>query len=322
MKLKSAVRHILCLLAVSLIMSVAVSAAAPVCSKCRRAIHGTVYKLGNFILCEDDAPRCRVCGKICTGRFYTNSSGYLCEEDFQRRAPVCYTCGNKILEGRRYLLRDNIVICESCRNDKSLPRCFVCNAPIMYQGLKFSDGRVSCRFHAEKAVVSQDQMPVYLARAWQLIGSYADPSIKVDPRRVSIYIVDKYAFNSKIKTSGLLGDVHGLTIGYRGGRSDFHIYIIQGLPPDDTLTTVVHECGHVWQMFNAAGNLDSLHKEGFCEWLSYKVNKGLGHAQQVELLEKKKDNVYGKGLRYYLEIEKRGGVQGVLQEALGKGRRP
>jgi hypothetical protein len=57
---------------------------------------------------------------------------------------------------------------------------------------------------------------------------------------------------------------------------------------------------------------DTLIHEGFAEWLAYHVIGYYGYTQGQEHMLARQD-VYGNGLRWALEVEARDGVAGVLQ---------
>ena len=58
-----------------------------------------------------------------------------------------------------------------------------------------------------------------------------------------------------------------------------------------------------------------VYREGFAEWVSYKVLEELGYRSQIAGMKSRKD-IYGEGLRIMLKAEKRGGVEEVLRTAM------
>ncbi|MGM9999184.1 MAG: hypothetical protein ACI38Q_07330 [Candidatus Bruticola sp.] len=295
-----------------------------VCSKCGRVISGYYYKMNDgSIVCSDDIPKCYICGKECAEGYYVLKDGRtVCAKDMERRIPTCSCCNNKPSDAQIVRLRDNLISCRKCWESK-LPRCFLCNLPIINGGLVFSDGRRLCPYHSVSAVNDQHSAEVYFDKAKQLIRQYVSPSINIDDASLSIHIVDQNVLCEKMRSSGdpspSLKLTSGRTLLYKiGGRMLFRIYVLQGLPSEDFLTTMVHECGHVWQMKNKVVPLSKRREEGFCEWLSYKVNQHLHRQTQIELLEHKNDSIYHQGLMEYLDIEKKQGRNGVLSYALGK----
>ncbi|MGM9992439.1 MAG: hypothetical protein ACI376_06275 [Candidatus Bruticola sp.] len=295
-----------------------------ICSKCGCVISGSYYKMSDgSIVCPNDSPKCFICGEICTDRYYILKSGRtICAKDMDKQIPACSCCHRKPTDAAIVRLRDNLVSCSQCWNSK-LPRCFLCNLPISSGGLIFSDGRHLCPYHSASAINDQHSAEIYFDKAKQLIKQYVSPSINIDDASISIHIVDKNVLCEKMRSGGdpspSLELTSGRTLQYKiGGRMLFRIYVLQGLPSEDFLTTMVHECGHVWQMKNIVTPLSQRRQEGFCEWLAYKVNNQLHRQTQIQLLEAKNDNVYHKGLLEYLDLEKRRGRSAVLSYALGK----
>lgn len=294
----------------------------PTCSKCGRVIYGDYYKFGDKSFCQTDLPRCAACGRKITDRLYTRADGkFFCDKDAKASAPVCSNCHNPILSGKYMRLRDNLYSCEKCEK-AGLPRCFLCNLPISSGGLVFSDGRRLCAFHSASAVNDQKSTQVYFRKAKALIKQYVSPSVDIDNVDVTIHIVDQNVLAEKIRSEyeqePSLKLTCGKTLEYRlGNKKIYRIYILQGLPSEDFLTTMIHECGHVWQMSHKVRRLGLRHQEGFCEWLSYKINKQLRRSTQISLLENKNDSIYHVGLLNYLDIEAKLGKDGVLRGALG-----
>lgn len=302
-------------------ISVADAAEEIICSKCGRAIYGTYYKFGQKVLCPNDLPRCAVCGRTCT-RYYTRNDGQiLCQDHARASAPVCSCCHEPILAGTYMRLRDNLYSCAKCEK-AGWPRCFICNLPISSGGLIFSDARRLCPFHSTTAVNDQASAQVYFRKAKSLINQYISSSVNINDVVVTIHIVDQNVLAEKMRldyaAEPSLKLTCGKTLEYNlGNKKVYRIYILQGLPSEDFLTTMIHECGHVWQMSHRVRRLGLRHQEGFCEWLSYKINKQLRRRTQILLLESKNDSIYHAGLQDYLQLEAKKGKEGVLRSALG-----
>ena len=294
----------------------------PTCSKCGRTIYGEYYQLGDKNFCQADLPRCIICGRKVTDRFYTRADGkFICEKDYKANAPVCSNCHKPILVGKYMRLRDKLYSCEKCEK-AGLPRCFICNLPISNGGLVFSDGRRLCAFHSASAVNDQNSAQIYFRKAKALIAKYISSSVNIDDVNVTIHIVDQKVLAEKMRSEyeqePSLKLTCGKTLEYGvGNKKIYRIYILQGLPSEDFLTTMIHECGHVWQLSHKVRRLGLRHQEGFCEWLTYKINKQLRRATQISLLENKNDSIYHAGLLNYLDMEAKQGKDGVLRSALG-----
>ena len=75
-----------------------------------------------------------------------------------------------------------------------------------------------------------------------------------------------------------------------------------------------HELAHAWQSFHAPSTQSLQIVEGFAEWVAYRVLLALGQQRDAARLTRR-DDLYGKGLQYFIALEQRSGQQGVLQRA-------
>ena len=89
------------------------------------------------------------------------------------------------------------------------------------------------------------------------------------------------------------------------------MYVLLGLPQILLVQTVAHEWAHAWQGENCPLLQDPLVREGFAEWAAYKTLQTMGAVDKMALMEQQ-NGLYGKGLQQMLELERRGGVSGVL----------
>ena len=90
------------------------------------------------------------------------------------------------------------------------------------------------------------------------------------------------------------------------------IYVQSGLPIILFLQVAAHEYAHPWQGENCPILRDLLVHEGFAEWVAYKVLDYYGYSHNQERMIARQD-IYGQGLRWALEIENKYGVEGLLQ---------
>jgi aminopeptidase N len=89
------------------------------------------------------------------------------------------------------------------------------------------------------------------------------------------------------------------------------MYVVSGLPQILLIQTVAHEWAHAWQGENCPLLRDPLVREGFAEWVAYKTLQRMGASKKMALMEQQ-DGLYGQGLQKMLELERRGGLSGVL----------
>jgi len=87
------------------------------------------------------------------------------------------------------------------------------------------------------------------------------------------------------------------------------IYIQYDLSVGQMYEVMAHEYSHAWQNYNCPADQEELLVEGFAEWIAYKYTQERSH---VATFSPKGDNVYGKGLRFFLELEAKAGETGVF----------
>jgi hypothetical protein len=94
-------------------------------------------------------------------------------------------------------------------------------------------------------------------------------------------------------------------------NNKFNIYILYGLPRSLTSAVLAHEYSHAWQAENCPANQGVKLREGFAEWVSYKVLSHLGYRKEMELMERRVD-IYGEGFNFIRKMELERGVQYVF----------
>lgn len=80
------------------------------------------------------------------------------------------------------------------------------------------------------------------------------------------------------------------------------VYLLSGLPFKMAYGVLSHEYAHAWQALNARANLTDEEREGFAEWVAYKVLAFHNYTEEAEHL-KAKPAPYGTGLARMLAIE-------------------
>jgi len=93
------------------------------------------------------------------------------------------------------------------------------------------------------------------------------------------------------------------------------ILILKGESKSMALEIIVHELGHIWQFENWPDytGREAVDKEGFCEWLAYKSLKALSFEEAAEKMLNNKDEIYGNGLRIFLEREKTMSIENLVR---------
>lgn len=224
----------------------------------------------------------------------------------------CASCGAPI--SGRYLQLDGRreIYCETCFRDR--PRCDVCGAPVGRGGQQIADGRHICGVCHQTAVYDHDKAKSLFDRAVSIIQGELGLALNVP---TSFALVDRTQLQAAVAQAGLSEEAStnrtfGLFV--REGRKRV-IYAQCGLPQILMLQVMAHEYAHAWQGENCPLLRNALVREGFAEWLAYKVLSAMGATKKMALMTQR-DDVYGQGLRALLAVEQREGVLGVLRRCL------
>jgi hypothetical protein len=92
------------------------------------------------------------------------------------------------------------------------------------------------------------------------------------------------------------------------------IYVEMGLPRPLLLGTLAHELAHAWQVEVAPKVSDPLLREGFAEWVAHHVLVADGY-RPVAARATRREDLYGRGLRHFLAIERAAGPSAALAAA-------
>ena len=93
------------------------------------------------------------------------------------------------------------------------------------------------------------------------------------------------------------------------------IYIEHYLPRALFQGVAAHELAHAWQSAHAPRNQPEKITEGFAEWVAYHILLALGEREEAERMSHRND-LYGQGLHYFLDLERKHGKQAVLKRAM------
>jgi hypothetical protein len=87
------------------------------------------------------------------------------------------------------------------------------------------------------------------------------------------------------------------------------IYIQYGLSTSRIHEVMAHEFTHAWQIYNCPLDQEQLLIEGFAEWVAYKYSQGRTSGGSFT---NKGNTVYGRGLNFFLDMEKKLGEKAVF----------
>lgn len=94
------------------------------------------------------------------------------------------------------------------------------------------------------------------------------------------------------------------------------LYVQSGLPRKLFLQVAAHEYAHAWQGENCPILHDPLIHEGFAEWVAYHVIGQFGYPDS-QMKMKARDDLYGRGLNWALQLEATRGVDSVIEACQG-----
>lgn len=252
--------------------------AAPRCVVCRIPIHPAASQEGMCPSCLATAPTCASCGKRIHGRYYRSGAN-----------------------GATY--------CETCY--KGQPRCDICNGVVGQGGYRLHDGRHICADCHATAIYDRGKAEEIYTRVSDIMAHDLGLQLSLPP---TLGLVDRHQMlallaQSKNEDTSQPELVFGLFV--RRGRRRA-IYIEFGLPQILMIQVLAHELAHAWQGENCPLLRDPLVREGFAEWVAYRVLLAMGAVKKAVLMEQRMD-LYGQGLQLMLALERQEGVGAVFQ---------
>ena len=237
----------------------------------------------------------RVCSK-CGGPVNVSSSfdgNHLLCSKCASSAPMCSVCGNKI-EGVYCKSSTGECICQQCYNKKA-PRCSSCGRliPLGEHCITYEDGAFVCDYCSKDSELPHCFICHRPIAEGGLIFSDGRRSCQEhsknpvnDQRQLDMYFAKAKELITKCVSPKINVE-----------RAHPVPYIVDQ-------PTILRQ------------------REGFAEWVAYKVNKALHRQDQINSMLNKSRNPklsdYSMGLRDYLNLESRYGVDGVLRYALGE----
>jgi hypothetical protein len=238
-----------------------------------------------------------------------------------RTAPRCACCGTPIAQNWytfEELLPPAAVrrFCEPCVLHR--PHCDICRAPVGPGAPVLPDGQLRCALCASEMVLDDAAVRAVYAEAL----ARADHAARVRPAQVPALVIVgrrrmgdvRRRFAGEIPRSEGGHHVLGFFVREGGAAS---IYVELGLPRPLLLGTLAHELAHAWQVEVSPGVRDPMVREGFAEWVAHRVLVAGGH-RRVAARATRRDDLYGRGLRHFLEIERNSGRTAVLVAARGE----
>jgi hypothetical protein len=297
------------------------------CHLCGRPLVGRYvrYESGLTVCqtCETTRPHCPRCAVPLSDRAISARSAgnpALCAA-CSRATPCCSSCGQPIL-GVFYSFEELLPasaerkFCARCVQHR--PRCDLCSAPVADGATPVADGQWRCALCAADVVLGQEAVLTVYQQATAAFARVVGSRLGETPRLETVSRREMGALRRRY------GRVTGAAGGSRPDGAGHHvlgyfvfsnskstIYVEQALPRPVLLGTLAHELGHAWQAERAPGLRDLLLCEGFAEWVAHRVLVGVG-LQAAAARATRRDDIYGRGLRHFLELERTRGRDAVL----------
>lgn len=293
------------------------------CSICSIEITGTYWKAddGKIICdkCYKSLPRCGFCdlpvkdyqyvsGKICCTK---------CLEKFSR----CSLCGKPSLKTwkmiSRYTGRTNLY-CDGCFN--TAKKCSICGLLVSPSVVPLPDGRYICMVCTQDVVRDKYQIMALYRHVQDLMKSMLRMKIKNAPELIVVDLREFKKVHSKSmedKITDELGLYTCKRVTYEKWFKEIveikepKIYILNFLPYKTLLWVLAHELAHAWIEENKTRNLALVLNEGFADWVAYSIIAPMGDNIMLNYLKERQD-IYGRGLRFFLEIERKSGAKAVF----------
>jgi hypothetical protein len=302
-----------------------IARASRYCHLCGQRLVGRYYRYETALVvcavCHTSRPRCVRCSVPLPSDTQESRLCAACA----REVPRCACCLEPIFT--TWFTFEELLptpmprlFCLCCVRER--PRCDLCRAPVVGERSVLPDGQMRCARCAVEMVLSDgDAQAIYtlaLAAAQRAAG-------------VSLLVVPELALIGRRRMSELRREYRAAVVAPDSSETTGHhilgffvqekgtstIYAEMGLPRALLLGTLAHELGHAWQAERAPRLRDPRLCEGFAEWVAYRTLVAQGY-ESIAARASQREDIYGQGLRHYLEIERARGGAGVLAATEGR----
>jgi hypothetical protein len=200
------------------------------------------------------------------------------------------------------------------------PRCDLCRAPIAEGAQPLGDGQFRCALCLSEIVLEEATVAAVYDEAVEQLAQVLGGSLQQTPRLEIVTrrrmgeIRRHYEHHAGDTSTAASHHVLGYFVQTHGEST---IYVEAALPRGLLLGTLAHELAHGWQTEQSLHLKDPLLREGFAEWVAYRVLVARDLSTLAERATRR-DDLYGRGLRHFLNIENRFGYDGVVNCARGQ----
>ncbi|HLJ80238.1 MAG TPA: hypothetical protein VKT52_02050, partial [Ktedonobacterales bacterium] len=298
---------------------------------CGQPLAGRYYTYDTGLVCcsacHTTRPRCARCNlplddrALARARAHPDGDPALCAS-CQRSTPRCASCRRHIV-GTWYTFDELLPppavrrFCDQCV--KSRPRCDLCRAPISAGTAPLDDGQYRCTLCASEMVLGDGPVQTVYDEALAAFTRIVVSPLSQRPRievvgRLQMGEVRRAYEQAQSGAGAVVSSSHHILGYFVRSHGVSTIYVERGLPRPLLLGTLAHELGHAWQAEHAPGVRDPLICEGFAEWVAHHALIASG-LRPVAARATRRDDLYGKGLRHMLDLERTGGPPAVLAAA-------
>ena len=309
--------------------------AARFCHLCGEPLGGRVLSnpegLTWCMRCQAERPHCKLChtplddGAIAQAAARGPDGVLLCAHCL-RITPRCQTCRTPLalswytfeeltpsLPERRY--------CPTCV--RANPRCDICRTPVQRGAEPLDDGQYRCASCAAEMVADEAGVRALYDETLALCADIIGESLRQKP---ALAVVTRLRMGEVRMRQAQLGSAapmaettpspHVVGFFVREGNKAT-IYVERRLPRSMLIGTLAHEIGHAWQSERAPEVRDPLICEGFAEWVSHHalVARDL---RPLAARSTRREDIYGRGLRRMLQMERERGRAAALDVARGR----
>lgn len=296
----------------------------PVCGYCGIPILNEYTRFGDSSTpycqsCVKTAPCCAIC-HVPSRKLIPVRGEQACSACLQK-SRVCACCGIPILKEYSTIGDSPAFYCQSCISTR--PRCGICRVPLSDQGktIREQGGNIyRCASCYRTAVTTAAESQ----RLYEKTRSLLKRELKLDiPMLPELHTVERAklaVLHQQNSTSGpaetaVEGEPQHLLGFFKRVNENQDIYIEQVLPRTLFQAVAAHELAHAWQSINVPSKQPPRIVEGFAEWVAYRILLALGQQVEAERLSQRND-LYGEGLKYFINLERERGRNSVLQRAV------
>ncbi len=217
------------------------------------------------------------------------------------RIDTCFVCHKHLTDAVTFP-EDGVSFCKTCFHTVPCSSCFLPCGP---KHRKLTDGRIICNVcHSIALITPRQLVPMY------------ELTIKFFKRKLKMKLKEhpglKVVDTRYLQSLGCPPGTWGLYLRKPGEET---IYILNGIPSDQSLITLAHELTHYWQRLNCPPRQSLELVEGFATWVAYKLasHKNLERAKLG--MRRNIAEPYYTGLRTMLALEQNLKVKGVVKLA-------